>query len=118
MAFFKLKSDVLTKQKETGEAIIRVSQSVFKTGPTSEWEKFSKDTRKWLYDNGYLYLGSADGRVPPEIDIIPVYDTPTKMHVRVPWHGDLENPPPINNEPAYNGSFPVLLARYFMRKCR
>jgi hypothetical protein len=118
MEFIKLKSEVLTEQKKTGDAIIKVSQSVFQTGPTSEWEKFDKDTRKWLFDNGYIYTGTPDGKIPPEIEIVPVYDTPTKMHVRVPWHGDLENPPPVVDERPYNGIFPVLLARYFMRKCR
>ena len=118
MKFFKLKSEVLTEQRKTGEAIIRVSQSAFQTGPASEWEKFNGDTRTWLFENGYFYLGTDDGRIPPEIDIVPVYDTPNKMHVRIPWHGDLENPPPVEDERPYNGSFPVLLARYFMRKCR
>jgi hypothetical protein len=117
MGFFKLKSAVPAEQAKTGEAIINVSKSVFQTGAHSEWAKFNKDTRKWLFDNGYQYLGTADGKIPPEIDIIPVYDTPTKMHVRIPWHGDLENVPAPQNE-SYSGSFPVFLAHYFMRKCR
>jgi hypothetical protein len=117
MGFFKLKSVAPTDNEATGKAIINVSKTVFQFGPTSEWAKFDKDTRGWLFKNGYQYLGSADGRVPPEIDIIPVYDTPTKMHVRIPYHADLENPPPPDNE-SYGGSFPVFLAKYFMRKCR
>ncbi|HEY6918146.1 MAG TPA: hypothetical protein VI412_02740, partial [Tabrizicola sp.] len=63
-----------------------------------------------------------DGRIPDHIQIIPVYDTPNRMHVRVPWAGDLVNPPQIPDEPAYGHPnsvrFKVLLARYFMRKCR
>jgi hypothetical protein len=117
MAFFKLKSAEPAEQAKTGNAIIKVSNSVFQFGPDSEWAKFDKDTRKWLFDNGYLYLGTPDGKVPANIDIIPVYDTPGKMHIRVPWHGDLENAPAPQTE-SYGGSFPVFLAHYFVRKCR
>jgi hypothetical protein len=44
------------------------------------------------------------------------------MHIKVPWAGDLKNPPVIQDEPSYGPTqavkFKVLLARYFMRKCR
>ncbi len=115
MGFFKLKSASVADQEVTGKKIMAVSKSVFQPG--SEWEKFDKDTRKWLYEAGYVYTGSADGRIPESIDIVPVYDTPTKMHVRIPWSGDLVTPP-VPEDEAYSGSFPVFLARYFMRKCR
>lgn len=117
MGFFKLRSASLADHAKTGAAIMRVSQSAFQSTPNSEWVKFDKDTRQWLYDNGYEYTGSADGKIPPTIDIVPVYDTPTKMHVRIPWAKDLENAPaPVDD--TYNGSFPAFLARYFMRRCR
>jgi hypothetical protein len=121
MGFFVLKTDDLAKQIETGEAIIRVSNSVFQSTPASEWAKFDKDTKEWLFQNGYKYEGAGalpDGRIPASIDIIPVYDTPTKMHVRVPWAGDLNGAPAPADEPSYGNQFPVVLARYFMRRCR
>lgn len=118
MGFFKLKSPILSEQAKAGDAIIRVSNSVFQQGPTSEWAKFNANTRKWLFDNGYTYDGTADGMVPPEIDLVPVYDTPTKMHVRIPWAGDLVGGVAPVSEPTYGGSFPAFLARYFMRHCR
>ena len=117
MAFFRLKSNQLPEQAKTGEAILRVSASVFQSSANSEWAKFDADTRGWLFNIGYYYEGSADGRVPVTIDIIPVYDTPTKMHVRVPWHGDLAAAPaPADDN--YGSSFPVFLAKYFMRRGR
>jgi hypothetical protein len=117
MGFFKLRSASLVDHAKTGTAIMSVSKTVFQSTPNSEWAKFDRDTRQWLFDNGYSYTGTPDGKVPPSIDIIPVYDTPTKMHVRVPWTGDLENAPPPTDE-SYNGNFPAFLARYFMRRCR
>ena len=118
MEFYKLKSRALPDNIVTGKAIIKVSKSAFQNTPNSEWLKFSQNTRKWLKDNGYIYPGTADGMAPPEIEIIPVYDTATKMHVRVPWIGDLENAPPPAEEPTYGGEFPAFLARYFIRRCR
>ena len=118
MGFFHLKSAQLADQEKTGEAIIRVSQTAFQTSDNSEWAKFEADTKGWLYNNGYRYDGTEDGRVPATIDIIPVYDTPTKMHVRVPWKGDLTGAVPPPDEQPYGGSFPAFLARYFMRRCR
>jgi hypothetical protein len=125
VGFIKLESDALTDQADTGEAIIRVSKSVFKDSPTSEWKKFNDDTRGWLHANGYRYEGPGagpNGEIPNHIEIVPVYDTANRMHVRVPWAGDLKSPPPVADEPSYGNSqsvrFKVLLARYFMRKCR
>lgn len=118
MGFFHLNSTQLADQEQTGEAIIRVAKSAFHAGHESEWAKFDTDTRGWLYDNGYRYDGTPDGRVPAGIDIIPVYDTPTKMHVRIPWKGDLTGTVPPLDEQPYGGSFPAFLARYFMRRCR
>lgn len=116
MAFYKLKSTSLADNGITGAAIIKVSKSVFQ--PNSEWSKFNQNTRQWLKDNGYTYPGTPDGMAPPDIDIIPVYDTATKMHVRVPWAGDLDNAPAPVDEPSYGGNFPAFLARYFIRRCR
>jgi hypothetical protein len=125
VGFFKLKSDSLVDQVKTGEAIIKVSKSAFKDSATSEWKKFNADTRKWLHDNGYRYEGPGagpNGEIPDSVEIVPVYDTPNRMHVKVPWSGDLKNLPPITDEPTYGGTqkvrSKVVLARYFMRKCR
>ena len=125
VGFFKLKSDALADQVATGEAIMRVSKSVFKTTAGSEWKKFNDDTRGWLHANGYRYDGPGagpDGEIPDSIEIVPVYDTPNRMHVRIPWAGDLTPAPKVEDEPSYGNSnalrFKVVLARYFMRKCR
>ncbi len=125
VGFFKLKSDALSDQAATGEAIMRVSKSVFKDSPTSEWKKFNDDTRGWLHANGYRYDGPGagpDGEIPDDVEIVPVYDTPNRMHVRIPWSGILKTPPQVEDEPNYGATqavrFKVLLARYFMRHCR
>lgn len=125
VGFFKLKSDNLGDQAKTGEAIMKVSQTAFQDVPGSEWKKFEDDTRGWLHANGYRYDGPGagpDGEIPASVQIIPVYDTPNRMHVRVPWSGLLKNPPEVVEEPPYGPSqevaFKVLLARYFMRHCR
>jgi len=125
VGFFKLKSDALADQVATGDAIIKVAKSAFKDTATSEWKKFNDDTRGWLHANGYRYDGPGagpDGEIPATVEIVPVYDTPNRMHVRVPWAGILKNPPQVEDEPSYGNSqpvrFKVLLARYFMRHCR
>jgi hypothetical protein len=125
MGFIVHKSELASEHEKTGKAIVKVSKSAFKNTPKSEWKKFDGDIRKWLYDNGYRYTTRADGqlapgssgKIPDNIDIVPVYDTPTRMHVRIPWAGDLSPPPVPKNEP-YSPVFTVFLARYFMRKCR
>lgn len=123
--FIKLKSESLEDQQATGDAIIRVSQSVFQDRPDSEWKKFNDDTRGWLHANGYRYDGPGagpDGEIPSEVEIVPVYDTPNRMHVKVPWAADLVAPDRVEEEQDYGPTeevrFRVLLARYFMRKCR
>ncbi len=118
MGFLKLKSSAVIDNAATGAAIIKVSKSAFQNTPGSEWVKFDGDTRKWLFDNGYIDPATGDGKVPAGVDIVPVYDTPTKMHIRVPWIGDLENAPAPLDEPTYGGNFPAFLARYFIRRCR
>lgn len=125
VGFFKLKSDALADQEKTGEAIMKVAKSAFKDSDTSEWRKFNDDTRGWLHANGYRYDGpnaGPDGEIPDDVEIVPVYDTPNRMHVRIPWHGILKTPPVVEDEPSYGNSqsvrFKVLLARYFMRHCR
>ncbi|WP_128514348.1 hypothetical protein [Tabrizicola thermarum] len=122
--FFTLKSDAIADQEATGEAIIRVSKSAFRDTPNSEWKKFNDDTRKWLFDNGYRYEGPGagpNGEIPDSIEIVPVYDTPNRMHVRVPWAGDLKTFK-VKDEATYGNTDKVrsrvVLARYFMRKCR
>jgi hypothetical protein len=125
VGFFKLKSDSLADQEATGDAIARVSKTAFSTKAGSEWRKFNDDTRGWLHANGYRYEGPGagpNGEIPDDVEIVPVYDTPNRMHVKVPWAGDLKTPPKVVDEPSYGPSekvrFKVLLARYFMRKCR
>lgn len=121
-----LKDATVASQKKTGEAIMRLCKTVSDPSPGSEWAAFSADPKAWLHANGYVYLGEdalPDGRIPASVKIVPVYDTETIMHVRVPWKGLIENPPAIpRQEPEYGSvpadRFPVLLARYFMRKCR
>jgi hypothetical protein len=124
VGFFKLKNDAIADQAATGEAIIRVSKSAFRDTPNSEWKKFNADTRKWLHDNGYRYEGpdaGPNGEIPDSVEIVPVYDTPNRMHVKVPWAGDLKTHDvkdelPYGNTNAVRSK--VVLARYFMRKCR
>jgi hypothetical protein len=125
VGFFKLKSNSLADQAATGEAIIKVSESAFKDTPASEWRKFNADTRGWLHANGYRYDGPGagpNGEIPTSVEIVPVYDTPNRMHVKVPWAGILKTPPIVEDEPDYGPEqsvrFKVLLARYFMRHCR
>lgn len=123
--FIKLKSDALADQVATGEAIMKVSKSAFKDSPTSEWKKFDADTRGWLHANGYVYDGPGagpNGEIPASVEIVPVYDTPTRMHVKVPFADDLKALKTVEDEPSYGATqsvrVKVLLARYFMRKCR
>ena len=120
-----LKSTSIADQAATGRLIIELSKSVSDTSEGSEWMKFKADPKVWLYAAGYKYVGAdagPDERIPASVKIVPVYDTEDTMHIRVPWKGNVE-PAPINipNED-YGGSevsrFPVLLARYFARKCR
>lgn len=125
VGFFKLKSNSLADQAKTGEAIMKVALSAFQDTPDSEWKKFNKDTRGWLHKKGYRYDGPGagpKGEIPDSVEIVPVYDTPNRMHVRVPWMGVLQNPPVVVDEPSYGNTeevrFKVLLARYFMRHCR
>jgi hypothetical protein len=124
VGFFRLKSDLVSDHEQTGDAITRVSKSAFRDTPKSEWKKFNADTRKWLFDNGYRYEGpdaGPNGEIPDSIEIIPVYDTPNRMHVKVPWAGDLTTHE-VKNELTYGNTnkvrSKVVLARYFMRKCR
>ena len=73
----------------------------------------------WLYDNNYSYSGTKDGKVPHTIDIVPVYDTDTKMHVRIAYYENLELPHGyVVHDDHFHGDFNILLSRYFMRSCR
>lgn len=125
VGFFSLKSANLGDQRATGEAIMRLSRSVFDDSPGSEWAAFNADPHGWLYAAGYRYDGPGAGakkRIPKSVTLVPVYDTNTLMHVRIPWKGLFDTPPVVQDEPTYGTTddtrFPVLLARYFMRHCR
>jgi hypothetical protein len=128
VGFFNLKSGSLVDQRKTGDAIMRLMRSVGQDVPGSEWKAFKDDPKAWLYKAGYRYEGPGagpNGEVPATKTLIPVYDTETTMHVRVPWKGVLDIPEVTQNarnEPSYGATpqvrFPVLLARYFMRQCR
>jgi len=122
--FIKLKSPLTIDHAKTGEAIQRVAKSAFKNTANSEWKKFNDDTRKWLHDNGYIYEGPGagpNGEIPDTVEIVPVYDTPNRMHVKVPWAGDMKTHK-VDDETGYGPTnairSKVVLARYFMRKCR
>ena len=125
VGFFNLKSASLSEQVKTGEAIVRLCESVFDDDPRSEWLAFNADPKAWLHKVGYRYDGvgaGPNGEIPDDVTIVPVYDTDKLMHVRIPWRGLVANPPEVADEPTYGlagaNRFPVLLARYFMRHCR
>jgi hypothetical protein len=120
-----LKSGALTDQIKTGKMIIELIRTVGDESPGSEWKAFKADPKGWLHKAGYRYAGPGTGpdqEIPASVTLIPVYDTENTMYVRVPWKGVLVGPIEIRDEPAYPtvaaNRFPVLLARYFMRKCR
>ncbi len=119
MGHFTRRVDTKNAEHKAGEAIMRLSRSVFDDSKGSEWKKFNANTRQWLWNNNYKYSGTANGKVPPSIDIIPVYDTETKMHVRIPYYDNLELPhgAVVHNDD-YHGDFSILLSRYFVRSCR
>jgi hypothetical protein len=132
MGFFRIDTAPETIQTEAGNDIIALSKSAFSDTPGSEWADFEKDIKKWLRDHEYLYCdnngvpapaktpGGKTGLAPDDLQIVPVYDTDKRMHVRVPWRGVLQAIGP-NVAIPYGGQsigFPVLLARYFMRSCR
>lgn len=125
VGFFDLKSASLSEQVKTGEAIIRLCESVFDDDPRSEWLAFNENPKAWLHKAGYRYDGAGagpNGEIPDDVTIVPVYDTDKIMHVRIPWRDLVANPPEVADEPTYghpgSNRFPVLLARYFMRHCR
>ena len=123
--FFNLKSSALVEQRKIGEAVMRLMRSVGDTSAGSEWAAFKADPKAWLHKTGYRYDGPGagpNGEVPANVTLVPVCDTADTMHVRIPWKGALDTPQVIQNEPSYGAAgsnrLPVLLARYFMRKCR
>jgi hypothetical protein len=110
---------------EAGKKIMAVSESIFQNSPTSEWAKFVVDPHDWLFKLGYRYTAKdgtqiEEGRIPKSLELVPVYDTKTRMHVRIPWHETLRDgmgqtiPVPLH----YDGKFLPHLAKYFMRSCR
>lgn len=122
--FFNLKPSLI-EQRKTGDAILKLCRSVGVNTPDSEWVKFKADPKGWLHRAGYSYVGPGagpNGEIPASITVVPVYDTAETMHVRIPFKGDLDPVPVIQDEPTYGtpgpNRFPILLARYFMRKCR
>ena len=113
------------ERKAAGKAIIRLCESAFKTGEPgaeTEWQKFESDPAAWLYQLGYrLQTPGAplDGSFPPHLlRIVPVYDTPHTMHVRVPYRANVDPTitPPDGSE--YGTDFEAFLASYFTRHCR
>lgn len=125
MAFIKLIVDGLEFALPTGKAIMSVSETAFQGGPNTEWAKFQSSPHQWLYNHNYRYVGLdnkpiGDGRIPADIRIVPVYDEPKLMHVRIPWKETLKQAATVavDEEPDYQGQFPALLAHYFMRSCR
>jgi hypothetical protein len=125
MAFIKLVSDNLSKSLPAGEGIIKVADSVFKSGPNSEWAKFVVDPHQWLFNHHYRYYENStrmigDGKIPASLELIPVYDTETRMHIRIPLAKSLKNVPvsEVPPGPLYDGKFEAVLAHYFMRSCR
>ncbi len=131
MGYFKMNSANPASDIAAGKAIIDVSTSVYRNESDSAWVPFITDTKKWIFDRGYRYHhndgtlhpahgGKPAGYAPDDLEIVAVHDSEKRMHVRVPWHGNLTNVQPgdIPATETYSGGFPTLLARYFMRSCR
>ena len=125
--FFYLKSGTLSDQRETGEKIMKMIRSVGDESEGSEWKAFKADPKAWLFKAGYEYRdpgAGPDGRIPANLKLVPVYDTEDTMHVRIPWKGVLDGfvetqiPDQEQGYGQGNAKLPILLARYFMRKCR
>jgi hypothetical protein len=77
MAFIKLRSNNEEIAIESGEAIVKVSKSVFSTARGSEWAKFVVDPHKWLFENNYRYVDGdgteiGSGRIPASLELMPV----------------------------------------------
>lgn len=126
MGFFNLKNGSLTDHRDTGDLILKLARSVGIAAPPNEWTEFKADPKAWLHKAGYRYDGPGagpDGEIPATVNIVPVYDTATTMHVRVPFKDKLTPTPVVKDESYGSGAsddarFKVLLARYFMRQCR
>jgi predicted carbohydrate-binding protein with CBM5 and CBM33 domain len=129
MGFYKIKTAAQEDNKIAGNGIIGVSRSVFQ--PASEWSKFDADPKQWVYDHNYRYCNDDGsfytkpgwnklaGFTPDELQLVPVYDTANRMHVRIPHQDNLAHPPAtFPKEEPYAGGFPHFLASYFMRRCR
>ena len=123
--FFKLRSAKVEDQVATGKSIMAVCNSVFNSAKDSEWDQFNANPRAWI-SRYYDYCTAAgetigDGSIPSDITIVPVYDSETHVHVRIPWRGDLKATMAAmegEDKDEYPGGFPAELARYFLRKCR
>jgi hypothetical protein len=113
MGYFIPRGKTHSQLKKLGSELIELSENVFKAG--TEWEKFDNNTKAWI-SKRYRFDGTRDGTIPDKIQIIPVYDTPTKMHVRIPWYDRLVGLPTPG--PEENASFEEFYARYFIRSCR
>ncbi len=125
MAFIKLVSSNPNVAISAGRGIMALSDSVFKTGANSEWAKFVVNPHQWLYNNNYRYVDKdhveiGTGKVPDSVELVPVYDSATRMHIRIPWKQTLRDAQatPLQDEPNYQRQFPAILAHYFMRSCR
>jgi hypothetical protein len=126
VGFFYLKSGQLVEQRAVGEKIMEVIKDVGDESPGSEWKAFKADPKAWL-SKYYDYRGPGagpNGEIPASLKLVPVYDTEDTMHVRIPWKGVLDGFEPDqipDREPGYGtgrAKLPILMARYFMRKCR
>ncbi|WP_309665403.1 hypothetical protein [Tabrizicola sp.] len=126
VGFFYLKSSTLTNQRDTGKKIMDLIKDVGDESEGSTWKAFKADPKAWLFEAGYEYRGQGagpNGEIPNNLKLVPVYDTEDTMHVRIPWKGVLEgfDPDQLEDEKGYGqgpAKLPILLARYFMRKCR
>lgn len=115
----------LDARKAAGKAIIRLSETVFKTGvggTETEWQVFDRDPAAWLYRYGYRLDApgvAVNGAISPNlVRLVPVYDTPHMMHLRVPCRENIDPTliPPSGDE--YAADFDAFLASYFARQCR
>jgi hypothetical protein len=118
MPIYKLiKQDPVVEQ-ELGKAIFELSRAPF-SSTNKTWVDFNKDARAWLNGWGFRNLDvNPPAPIPASVDVVPVYDTSTKVHVVIPWWPDLQATPAFVQDDTYGGDHQVFMARYFMRRCR
>jgi predicted carbohydrate-binding protein with CBM5 and CBM33 domain len=128
MGFFKIKTLDVNDSKVAGNGIIGISTSAFQ--PTSEWSKFDADPKQWIFDHNYRYCNDDGsfytkpgwnkpaGFAPDELQLVPVYDTAHRMHIRIPYKESVSPTPAAFPQSESYAGFPNFLASYFMRRCR